>query len=205
MRLDTEVRHVRYPVAASILSSLDRDAIARCLAAIDRLQAENVRAHEPLVRKIEGDIWELRRESRGTNVVTTITSDGKKVKRNTMTGKKRDYVREGEVAYREFRDQFLSVRENRHLYEEEATKLDLWLQLVEARQGAGLTQDQMAKRMGVSQAQVARIEKRGYDAYTLNTLRRYVNALGEDFALEVKVHRRPEPGSALRPAGSPAG
>jgi len=47
----------------------------------------------------------------------------------------------------------------------------------------------------VSQAQVARIEKRGYDAYTLNTLRRYVQALGEEFSLEVSVRRagQPEP------------
>ena len=45
-----------------------------------------------------------------------------------------------------------------------------------------LTQQQMAERLGVSQAQVSRIEKRGYDAYTLNTLRRYISALGEGFA-----------------------
>jgi len=56
---------------------------------------------------------------------------------------------------------------------------------------AGLTQQELANRLGVSQAQVARIEKRGYDAYTLNTLRRYVDALGEGFQLEVKV-RQPE-------------
>ena len=48
------------------------------------------------------------------------------------------------------------------------------MQLVEARQAAGLTQAELAERLGVSQAQVARIEKRGYDAYTLITLRRYV-------------------------------
>jgi hypothetical protein len=45
--------------------------------------------------------------------------------------------------------------------------------------------------LGVSQAQVARIEKRGHDAYTLNTLRRYVQALGEGFRLEGKVHKPP--------------
>jgi len=93
----------------------------------------------------------------------------------------------GERAYREWRDKLLADPENRRLYEEEATKLDLWLQLVEARRAAGLTQAELAKRLGVSQAQVARIEKRGYDAYTLTTLRRYVKALGEGFSLEVKV------------------
>ena len=64
------------------------------------------------------------------------------------------------------------------------------MQLVEARQEAGLTQAEVAKRLEVSQAQVARIEKRGYDAYTLTTLRRYVEALGEGFSLEVRVRHR---------------
>lgn len=72
-------------------------------------------------------------------------------------------------------------------YEEEVAKKELWLQLVEARQASGLTQAELATRLGVSQAQVARIEKRGYDAYTLTTLRRYVEALGEGFSLEVRV------------------
>jgi len=58
---------------------------------------------------------------------------------------------------------------------------------VEARQAAGLTQTDVAKRLEASQAQVTRIEKRGYDAYTLTTLRRYVEALGEGFSLEVRV------------------
>ncbi len=103
------------------------------------------------------------------------------------TVSKRDYISEGQKAYEEWRDSFLADPENRRLYEEEAVKLDLWLQLVEARMDAGLTQAEMAKRMGVSQAQVARIEKKGYDSYTLNTLRRYVKALGEGFKLEVRV------------------
>lgn len=102
---------------------------------------------------------------------------------------KRDYIAEGERAYEEWRDNFLADPENRRIYEEEATKMELWLQLVEARQAAGLTQAELAKRLGVSQAQVARIEKRGYDAYTLNSLRRYVSALGEGFTLEVKIRQ----------------
>lgn len=73
------------------------------------------------------------------------------------------------------------------MYEEEAAKKERRLQLVEVRHVAGLTQQEMAWRLGVSQAQVARIEKRGYDAYTLSTLRRYVQALGEGFRLEVAI------------------
>ncbi len=100
-----------------------------------------------------------------------------------------DPAEEGARAYQEWRDRNMADPEFRARYEEEAAKSDLWLQLVEARQAAGLTQEALAKRLGVSQAQVSRVEKRGYDAYTLKTLRRYVAALGEGFSLEVRVKK----------------
>ncbi len=86
--------------------------------------------------------------------------------------------------------------EFRRLYEEEAEKKELWLALAEARQAAGISQTELARRIGVSQAQVARLEKRGYDAYTLNTLRRYVRALGEGFSVEVRI-RYPRSGREI--------
>lgn len=107
-----------------------------------------------------------------------------------MTPRERDYVAEGQASYERWRANLLADPESRRLYEEEAAKSELWLQLVEARQAAGLTQAELAERLGVSQAQVSRIEKRGYDAYTLNTLRRYVQALGDGFTLNVTVERQ---------------
>jgi DNA-binding XRE family transcriptional regulator len=105
---------------------------------------------------------------------------------------KRDGEREENVGvdsdwYERWRHKLLSNPKTRAIYEQEAAKKELWLQLVEARMAAGLTQAQLAKRLGVSQAQVARIEKRGYDSYTLNTLRRYVEALGKGYAVRVEV------------------
>ncbi len=101
---------------------------------------------------------------------------------------KNQMAKEGQRRYQEYWARQMADPEFRRVYEEEAAKKEVWLQLVEARKAAGLTQGQVAKRLGVSQAQVARIEKQGYDAYTLNTLRRYVQALGDDFFLEVRVH-----------------
>lgn len=109
-----------------------------------------------------------------------------------MNTSKESPTQMGVRAYEEWRDGFLADPDNRAVYEEEAAKGGLWLQLVEARQAAGLTQQEVARRLGVSQARVARIEKRGYDAYTLNTLRRYVKALGADFQLEVRVLHEPQ-------------
>jgi ribosome-binding protein aMBF1 (putative translation factor) len=99
----------------------------------------------------------------------------------------RDLASEGAERYQQWRDRLLSTPERRRVYEEEAAKKELWLQLVEARQSAGLTQAELADRLGISQAQVARLERRGYDSYTLNSLRRYVSALGDGFRLEVSV------------------
>jgi DNA-binding XRE family transcriptional regulator len=108
-----------------------------------------------------------------------------------MTKQEKKDITPEERDYLEWREELRADPEYQAVYEEEAAKGSLWLQLVEARQATGLTQQQMAERLGVSQSQVARIEKQGYDAYTLNTLRRYVQALGEGFALEVHI-RLPE-------------
>ncbi|MGI8854792.1 MAG: helix-turn-helix domain-containing protein [Thermomicrobiales bacterium] len=110
-----------------------------------------------------------------------------------MMEEKRDYISEGEASYRKWSDALMADPETRAVYEEEAAKKELWLQLVEARQATGLTQAELAARLGVSQAQVARIEKSGYDAYTLTTLRRYVQALGEEYSLIVQVRHTPPP------------
>jgi DNA-binding XRE family transcriptional regulator len=106
---------------------------------------------------------------------------------NMATEAKQNLIQAGERDYQEWAASLVNTPEKRARYQEIAAESDLWLQLVEARQAAGLTQRELAKRLGVSQAQVARIEKRGYDAYTLRTLRRYVQALGEGFTLEVRV------------------
>ncbi len=95
---------------------------------------------------------------------------------------------EGGRRYDEYWARQMADPEFRREYEKESQRKELWLSLVEARQAAGLTQAEVAGRLGVSQAQVARIEKRGYNSYTLNTLRRYVEALGEGFSVEVRVH-----------------
>lgn len=107
-----------------------------------------------------------------------------------MTKKEQKTISLEEASYLNWRDEFLADPERRAIYEEEAAKSELWLQLVEARLAAGLTQKQVAERLGVSQAQVARIEKEDYDAYTLTTLRRYIAALGNEFELEVSIRRK---------------
>lgn len=54
----------RSPVE-EFISSLDKKAQVRLEWSIEQLRRRNVRAREPLVKHIEGKIWELREESRG--------------------------------------------------------------------------------------------------------------------------------------------
>ena len=110
----------------------------------------------------------------------------------------------GQASYQRWRDRLQAEPDYQELYDEEAAKGELWLQLVEARRAAGLTQAQLAKRLGVSQAQVARYEKSGYDAYTLNSLRRYIRALGEGYSLQVEIVRPESNSGRMRLASGSA-
>ena len=68
---------------------------------------------------------------------------------------------------------------------EEATLLDA---LLKARQAAGLTQAQVAERMGTQAPAVARLERAlatGKHSPSVATLRKYVKACGRRLVLEV--------------------
>lgn len=94
--------------------------------------------------------------------------------------------REGRESYEKWRKELISTPEGKEIYEEEAAKKDLWLQLVEARMDLGLSSDDIAKKMGTSKSVITSIERNAYH-YKLSTLRRYVKALGEDFELQVII------------------
>jgi len=58
-------------------------------------------------------------------------------------------------------------------------------QLLRARTKAGLTQDAVAERMGTTKSAVSRLESAGKHAPSLNTLKRYAEAVGCE--LQVKL------------------
>jgi DNA-binding XRE family transcriptional regulator len=110
-------------------------------------------------------------------------------------GKEHYTQNDGQRLYEEHVARIFADPKLRAIYEEEARKKELWLQLVEARLESGLKQKDVAKRMGISQAQVARIEKRGYEAHTLRTLQRYIEALGNRYKLVVSIQKNDDANS----------
>ena len=63
-------------------------------------------------------------------------------------------------------------------YEEELYKLSLGEQLVRLRLQVGLTQAQVAKRVGTTASAISRYENAEYDRYEVQTLRKIVEACG---------------------------
>jgi len=58
------------------------------------------------------------------------------------------------------------------------------------RLARGLTQEQLAQRLGIQQAHVARYEQRGYTGYTLETLSNIFGELGAKLAIEPLSRRK---------------
>ncbi len=56
--------------------------------------------------------------------------------------------------------------------------------LKEIRQSAGLTQQEVADRIGVSQKQVSKIERGDLDSARVGTVRKYLEAIGGGLSLE---------------------
>lgn len=74
----------------------------------------------------------------------------------------------------------------RQAYEEEAFKTDIAVQVAILRQKAGLTQSDLAKKIGVTQQVVARIENPDKSNMTVSTLRKVASALGKK--LDINIH-----------------
>lgn len=75
--------------------------------------------------------------------------------------------------------------EERQEYADAETALDLACVLYHIRQEQGLTQREAAKRAGLQQQAISRLERAATSVHQLGTLQRYLNALG--YSLEISI------------------
>ena len=75
--------------------------------------------------------------------------------------------------------------ELRALFDEASERMEIALQIIKLREAHGLTQAQLAERVGTSQQTISRLENPGYQGHSLRTLRRIADAL--DARIEVRV------------------
>ena len=84
-------------------------------------------------------------------------------------------------------------REARH---EAAAEFRLLRQLLDARKQAGLTQEQVALRMGTTRSAISRLEAARQHLPSLETLRRYADVLGCDVEINLVPRQAQSPSAA---------
>jgi transcriptional regulator with XRE-family HTH domain len=62
---------------------------------------------------------------------------------------------------------------------------DLALELAALREESGLSQKELAKRVGTTQQQISRLESPSYEGHSLSMLRRVAEALGATIRIEL--------------------
>ncbi len=67
---------------------------------------------------------------------------------------------------------------------------DVALQLAALRKESGLSQKELARRVGTSQQQISRLESPSYEGHSLSMLRRVAEVLGANVHVEIQRRRR---------------
>jgi transcriptional regulator with XRE-family HTH domain len=70
---------------------------------------------------------------------------------------------------------------------------DVAIQLVYLRKKAGLSQKELAKRVGTSQQQISRLESPSYEGHSLSMLRRVAEVLGGTVHIEIRGKKQEPP------------
>lgn len=87
--------------------------------------------------------------------------------------------------FADFKKRALENPEVKAAYEELAPEFDLRRKLIEVRMASGLTQEELAKRMGTTKGNISRLESaNGKHSPTLSTLASYADAAG--FKLDLR-------------------
>jgi len=66
---------------------------------------------------------------------------------------------------------------------------DIALQLAALRKQSGLSQKELARRVGTSQQQISRLESPSYEGHSLSMLRRVAEVLGASVQVQIKRRR----------------
>ena len=78
-------------------------------------------------------------------------------------------------------------------FKEAGEAWDVALQIAVLRKESGLSQRELAKRVGTSQQQISRLESPGYEGHSLSMLRRVAEVLGGSVRVQIQRGKRARP------------
>ncbi|MGE4318134.1 MAG: helix-turn-helix domain-containing protein [Deferribacterales bacterium] len=91
------------------------------------------------------------------------------------------------VNFSEFKQKALSKPEVKSEYDRLAPEYELRGQLINARMKAGLTQEEVAQRMGTTKSAVCRLESvNSKNSPSIQTLLKYAQAVGSELKIAIK-------------------
>ncbi len=93
-------------------------------------------------------------------------------------------------AHRELVKAYLKDKKFRRKIEAGVQRLRVIRQIIELREGTGLTQAELARRIGVSQPFIAKIENDEAGNLSLETLVRIVDALNGEIEIQIRAAKR---------------
>ena len=93
----------------------------------------------------------------------------------------------------EIQEELKGDRELDALYQRELARLQLANQIAKLRERSGLTQAELARRIGTQQAGVARMERSTYRGYTVATLAKIAAATSSRLEVKLIPSRRKVP------------
>jgi DNA-binding XRE family transcriptional regulator len=67
---------------------------------------------------------------------------------------------------------------------------DIALKLASLRKASGLSQKELARRVGTSQQQISRLESPSYEGHSLSMLRRVADVLGANIQVEIQPKKQ---------------
>ena len=118
----------------------------------------------------------------------TTKKETTKTKRVTLTLQQR--VELGAHAW----DEFVAEQKTRPHYEARMKKagheLDLWIEITLMRERAGMTQIDVAKRLGLSQSTIAKLESKGHGGYTIDTLWKLAEATNHHLIIKFEPNNQ---------------
>jgi transcriptional regulator with XRE-family HTH domain len=94
-----------------------------------------------------------------------------------------------------FLEEQLKDPEFKKKFEQAGESWEVAIQLAALRKARGLSQKQLADKIGTSQQQISRLESPSYQGHSLSMLRRVVEALGG--SLKVEILLKPHKGKPM--------
>ena len=76
-------------------------------------------------------------------------------------------------------------------FEKAGQAWEVAMQLAALRKESGLSQKELASRLGTSQQQISRLESPGYEGHSLSMMRRVADELGATVHVRIEKKRRP--------------